>query len=90
MQRQYGADFVPDTMEPNPNSLYLWQYQLYMVFLYSAIVMHHVLTLSFFFFFSLARLIEEYSKMSEKEQAECRAACSQFRLMVSGSMALPG
>ncbi|KAJ3021191.1 hypothetical protein HKX48_009025 [Thoreauomyces humboldtii] len=36
-----------------------------------------------------AKLIQEYEKMDEETQVLAREACSQFRLMVSGSAALP-
>jgi malonyl-CoA/methylmalonyl-CoA synthetase len=36
-----------------------------------------------------SKLIEEYRKMSNEDQRKCRDACKKFRLMVSGSMALP-
>jgi malonyl-CoA/methylmalonyl-CoA synthetase len=35
------------------------------------------------------RLIEEYRKMSPEDQRKASESCKQFRLMVSGSMALP-
>lgn len=36
-----------------------------------------------------SKLISEFSNMNTDEQKECRNACNKFRLMVSGSMALP-
>ena len=36
-----------------------------------------------------AKLIEVFDGMSSEEQDECREICSRFRLMVSGSAALP-
>ena len=36
-----------------------------------------------------AKLIEVYNAMSSEEQGECREVCKRFRLMVSGSAALP-
>lgn len=37
-----------------------------------------------------AKLIEDYDNMSESQQKIAKESCSKFRLMVSGSMALPG
>ncbi|KAI8917702.1 putative long chain fatty acid CoA ligase [Powellomyces hirtus] len=36
-----------------------------------------------------SKLIQHYETMSSKQKAKAREACSQFRLMVSGSAALP-
>ncbi|TPX37172.1 hypothetical protein SmJEL517_g00793 [Synchytrium microbalum] len=36
-----------------------------------------------------AKLTQAYHKFSDSEKKECTAACKQFRLMVSGSAALP-
>ena len=36
-----------------------------------------------------AKLIEVFESMTDQEKAECRKACDRFRLMVSGSAALP-
>ncbi|KAJ1993892.1 hypothetical protein H4R33_000461 [Dimargaris cristalligena] len=36
-----------------------------------------------------SKLVQAYDKMSPENQARAREACSQFRLMVSGSSALP-
>ena len=36
-----------------------------------------------------AKLIEVFESMDDKEKEECVAACNRFRLMVSGSAALP-
>eukprot|EP01083_Nonionella_stella_P063090 163990_1 len=36
-----------------------------------------------------AKLIETFHQMNASEQAECQRACDRFRLMVSGSAALP-
>jgi len=36
-----------------------------------------------------ALLVKEYEKMTPKQQNACKRACSKFRLMISGSAALP-